>query len=407
MSRALMIKRRFWRWSRKTPEIILQNNPATDSYHTWIRSARDIKTFEETLSDEDWSDGSDFDPDYTWDLAQKALTSGEITVYSSYPIEAGVFVTPSAMEARSYSGDGRIYSKTVKLTDVAWIDPTQGMFAQVKEGARYSLSEQFYNEYDDWDKTNPRKVFTIGNTSEVLKSLGVKDSEIKWDASKIIKIKANHPEMTDGIIKQVPDIIENPIVVFKSLQNESRLTLFGEVYANGKPILAVLELDPTGRNGASLDEIKIASAYGKDNAQNFINRSEALYIDSNRKRISDWEKRTGLQLPVGLPITDSIDSISENSGNVNSKLSLSDSDIAPTKYGDYNVYGEEVAKPEASEDIAPIRQDIAPAKKQAEQISFDEAVSVMEYIAAAGESNSFKNRLKNWDGKTTQIQPKL
>lgn len=46
-------------------EIILQNNPATDSYHTWIRSARDIKTFEETLSDEDWSDGSDFDPDYT------------------------------------------------------------------------------------------------------------------------------------------------------------------------------------------------------------------------------------------------------------------------------------------------------------------------------------------------------
>ena len=382
-------------------EIILQNNPATDSYHTWIRSARDIKTFEETLSDEDWSDGSDFDPDYTWDMAQKALTSGEITVYSSYPIEAGVFVTPSAMEARSYSGDGRIYSKTVKLTDVAWIDPTQGMFAQVKEGARYSLSEQFYNEYDDWDKTNPRKVFTIGNTSEVLKSLGVKDSEIKWDASKIIKIKANHPEMTDGIIKQVPDIIENPIVVFKSLQNESRLTLFGEVYANGKPILAVLELDPTGRNGASLDEIKIASAYGKDNAQNFINRSEALYIDSNRKRISDWEKRTGLQLPVGLPITDSIDSISENSGNVNSKLSLSDSDIAPTKYGDYNVYGEEVAKPEASEDIAPIRQDIAPAKKQAEQISFDEAVSVMEYIAAAGESNSFKNRLKNWDGKTT------
>ena len=590
-------------------EIILQNNPATDSYHTWIRSARDIKTFEETLSDEDWSDGSDFDPDYTWDMAQKALTSGEITVYSSYPIEAGVFVTPSAMEARSYSGDGRIYSKTVKLTDVAWIDPTQGMFAQVKEGARYSLSEQFYNEYDDWDKTNPRKVFTIGNTSEVLKSLGVKDSEIKWDASKIIKIKANHPEMTDGIIKQVPDIIENPIVVFKSLQNESRLTLFGEVYANGKPILAVLELDPTGRNGASLDEIKIASAYGKDNAQNFINRSEALYIDSNRKRISDWEKRTGLQLPVGLPITDSIDSISENSGNVNSKLSLSDSDIAPTKYddvrysltgknidgievyetsqdimnltwnerkakyldmmkneyrgrtakfvrnghtyyatfdsgsirkpiygdsrsstdgikalikagadgnvfelvenseytgskantknhtdadyfdyfvktvqidgkvfdliadvekkygqnggfvytlalkennkikaspahssktepvksagnasaysisensgnvnsklslsdsdiaptkyGDYNVYGEEVAKPEASEDIAPIRQDIAPAKKRAEQIGFDDAVSVMEYIAAAGESNSFKNRLKNWDGKTT------
>ncbi len=65
------------------------------------------------------------------------------------------------------------------------------------------------------------------------------------------------------------------------------MTLFGEVFVEGKPILAVLELDPTDRNGASLDEIKIASAYGKDRAQSFINRSETLYIDNNKKRVSD------------------------------------------------------------------------------------------------------------------------
>jgi len=56
------------------------------------------------------------------------MDSGIITVYSSHPIEAGVFVTPSKMEAESYSGDGKIYTKTVKLTDVAWIDPTQGQY---------------------------------------------------------------------------------------------------------------------------------------------------------------------------------------------------------------------------------------------------------------------------------------
>ncbi len=119
-------------------EIIEKTNPAPDTYHTWIRSAEEIKTFEETLKDDDWSDGSDFDPDYTWDMAQKALESGEITVYSSYPIEQGVFVTPSRMEAESYSGDGHVYEKAVKLDEVAWIDPTQGMYANVN--SKFSLS---------------------------------------------------------------------------------------------------------------------------------------------------------------------------------------------------------------------------------------------------------------------------
>ena len=51
-----------------------------------------------------------------------------ITVYSSHMIEPGVFVTPSKMEAQSYSGDGKVYTKTVMLTDVAWINPTQGQY---------------------------------------------------------------------------------------------------------------------------------------------------------------------------------------------------------------------------------------------------------------------------------------
>ncbi len=112
-------------------DIIQNNNPVNDDYHTWIRNTDDIKTFEETLQDDDWSSGDDFDPDYTWNMAQEALNNGEITVYSSYPIEQGIFVTPSKMEAESYSDNGKIYSKTVNLLDVAWIDPTQGQYAKI------------------------------------------------------------------------------------------------------------------------------------------------------------------------------------------------------------------------------------------------------------------------------------
>lgn len=68
-------------------EIIQKSNPVNVDYLTWIRSAKDINTFEETLKNGEYDEGEDFDPSYTWDMAQKALKSGKITVYSSYPIQ--------------------------------------------------------------------------------------------------------------------------------------------------------------------------------------------------------------------------------------------------------------------------------------------------------------------------------
>lgn len=116
-------------------QVIEQSNPADDEYHTWIRSADEIKTFEEALSDPEWADYDEFDPDYTMEDARAALESGEITVYSSYPIKNGVFVSPSRMEAESYSGNGQLYERIIPVDDIAWIDPTQGQYAPVPETA--------------------------------------------------------------------------------------------------------------------------------------------------------------------------------------------------------------------------------------------------------------------------------
>ncbi len=213
-------------------------------------------------------------------------------------------------------------------------------YSENKESAKkYSIREAFADEYDKWDKKNPRTVFNVGTTSEVLKDLGIPDTSILWDASKIIKIKSKHPEMTDTIIKQVPQILENPIIVMKSKTSSGRITLFGEVFSNNKPILAVLELNPTGRNGVRLDELKIASAYGKDNAQRFIDSSQMLYKDSNKKRISNWERRTGLQLPVGTFITDSNSIVTQESQSVNIQSMQSDA----KKYSVREAFADEVA----------------------------------------------------------------
>ena len=112
-----------------------------DDYHTGIRTISDIHTFQE-LYDEEILNGATYDEFnlvvydepkslYAPDI-EEILKKGTITVYSSYPIKQGVFVTPSKVEARSYSGGKLIHSRRVRLTDVAWIDFNEGQYAKVK-----------------------------------------------------------------------------------------------------------------------------------------------------------------------------------------------------------------------------------------------------------------------------------
>ena len=126
---------------QKQLETILTYNPMLDDYHTGIRTIDDIHTFQE-LYDEEILNGSTYDEFdlvvydepkslYVPDI-EEILKKGTITVYSSYPIKQGVFVTPSKVEARSYYRGKPIHSRRVRLTDVAWIDFNEGQYAKVK-----------------------------------------------------------------------------------------------------------------------------------------------------------------------------------------------------------------------------------------------------------------------------------
>lgn len=143
-------------------QVIQESNPAQDDYHTWIRSAEEIKTLQEAIMDPEWAEYDEFNPDYTRAMAEEALESGEIEVFSSYPIEAGGFVTPSRMEAESYAGDGRVYSRRVPVTDVAWIDPTQGQYAPTGR-ARYSVEDAATEDNQGKELTKEQQEFFRGS----------------------------------------------------------------------------------------------------------------------------------------------------------------------------------------------------------------------------------------------------
>lgn len=127
----------------KQLEIIKKTNPMLDDYHVGIRNVEDIKAFNEVVNDEDsfvWGD-------FTREDAKRALKEGKITVYSSYPINQGTFVSTSKIQAEQYAGGkgNNIYSKTIPLEEVAWINGDEGQYANTT--TRYSKNNQTWQDY--------------------------------------------------------------------------------------------------------------------------------------------------------------------------------------------------------------------------------------------------------------------
>ena len=118
-------------FKEKQLDIINKTNPMNDEYHVGIRNIDDIKTFDEVINDEEsfvWGD-------YTKEDALRDLQKGTVTVYSSYPIENGAFVSTSKIQAQEYAGGqgSKVYSKIVPLNEIAWINGDEGQYAKVKE----------------------------------------------------------------------------------------------------------------------------------------------------------------------------------------------------------------------------------------------------------------------------------
>ena len=121
-------------------KIIEESNPMVDDYHTGIRSVEDIKTLGEAVEESrregengGWDTLSSY-PDVTNEMLENALRDGKIKVYSSKPIENGVFVTPSRIQAEDYAGGRgkKIYEKEVPIDDVAWINTDEGQYAAIR-----------------------------------------------------------------------------------------------------------------------------------------------------------------------------------------------------------------------------------------------------------------------------------
>ena len=156
-------------------------------------------------------------------------------------------------------------------------------------------AESFRADIDTWDKGGrpAGETFILGSTGNVFQGLGAIESDVYMLSDKINTIFKDHPEMTIKEIKNLPEILENPVMVLASrnlgrgTRNNTRLTVFGMVKAqNGLPVMVAFDLHPVENNLYLADMQKVVSAYTKDGsptaAMSLMKNSDVLYADKDK-----------------------------------------------------------------------------------------------------------------------------
>ena len=285
-------------------KIVKDNNPAIDDnhmfdYHTWIRDESDIKTFKQAYNDDG---GGDLTPDFTEAMAKKAIDSGEITVYSSKPIKAGNFVTPSKMEAKSYAGSGKIYEEKLNLNDISWIDALQGQVTRNKD----------IHPHETFD-VNPNETFV---SREDGVNFSQKLPELK-EKRGIYNVTYNG-KFSTPVYKDLEDVEG---AVRYAIGNKNK----------GAKHIEIKYLEDTTKEGYVTKQELLNMG---ENMRKFIKEYKEPFINDRKARLYEWEDKDGARFRL---VINDIKDKNGGSGIHSAITSTSANDDIITFYSDRNL----------------------------------------------------------------------
>ena len=280
-------------------KIVKDNNHVGDDYHTWIRDESDIKTFKQAYNDDG---GGDLTPDFTEAMAKKAIDSGEITVYSSKPIKAGNFVTPSKMEAKSYAGSGKIYEEKLNLNDVSWIDALQGQVTRNKD----------IHPHETFD-VNPNETFVSREDG--------------------VNFRQKLPELKEK--RGIYNVTYNgkfSTPVYKDVENVEGAVRYAIGNKNkGAKHIEIKHLEDTIKEGYVTKQELLNMG---ENMRKFIKEYKEPFINDRKARLYEWEDKDGVRFRL---VINDIKDKNGGSGIHSAITSTSANDDIITFYSDRNL----------------------------------------------------------------------
>lgn len=142
----------------------------------------------------------------------------------------------------------------------------------------------------------------IGDTPEVYRMLGANPHSMRINGSKIKRMLNKH-EISYKTLEKLPEALADPIMILDSSSEEKAFVVLTELLdeANNS-VMAAIHLDKTGEGAVLIN--KIASVYGKDDANQFvrwIKQGKMLYAD--KKKALQWSRSNRLQLPKEVTAT--------------------------------------------------------------------------------------------------------
>ena len=262
-------------------EIIERYNPMRDDVHTGIRNIEDIKSFEEVVN-EAKSEGDTAYPDIGLDMLEEAAKTGRITVYSSYPIKQGVFVSPSQMNAADYAGGGPVYRKEVSVDDVAWITSDEGQYAKVGSNSEARFSFIGERGAENLDKAEEASV-RLDNLA------AARSMETAGKDALAIKMATGWERGTDGKWRyEIPDI-----KVIRQPEMTVNRTEEGDVWYKTK-LGKLIDAPELFTAYPQLADIEVGiQTLPKGESGSYHNNVLILNIDTYKDKKEDVKKRIG------------------------------------------------------------------------------------------------------------------
>jgi len=162
----------------------------------------------------------------------------------------------------------------------------------------YSVkSKEFSSRVDDFvsGKIMPGNVIDVLDTPPVLQSLGVENLPIVMTYSTMEKAIDRKHGLSPEMIKQLPQQITDPIMVFDSATHADSLVVMTELVHDGKTVVAAIRLSKTM---AHHEVNEIISVHPREKDGHFIGWiKQGLLRYQNRQKSREWFRSRGLRLP--------------------------------------------------------------------------------------------------------------